>query len=111
LVGDVFEPGLVCFDVGDHFCEPMKDISIAYEFGYPRVNLLLTDDWLLDEFLSEDYSLVAPLQAFFCYETAHADYSTAHHPTLVVEVCKNDIYALVLLAEEIFNGNLDAVSN
>jgi len=87
LVGDGFEPGLVCFDEGDHFCEPVGGVS-NFSVGCcgTGVILLLSDSRLLNELLAENDALVAPLQTLFDDGSRLADDCTRHHEALVVEV-------------------------
>jgi hypothetical protein len=66
----------------------------------------LANDWLFDQPLSEHQSLIAPLHAFFCHQTAHSNHSTSHHPSLVVEVGQNYVNPFVLLPQEVLDGHL-----
>lgn len=68
---------------------------------------LLTDDGLLNELLAKDDALVAPLQALLDDGHGHAHDGSDHHEALVVEVAHDDDEALVLLAQQVADGDLD----
>lgn len=72
-------------------------------------DLLLTDDWLIGEFLAEDQALIAPFDALFRGETHHSSDAAGHHPALVVEVAENNVDAFVFFAEEVLDGYFDVV--
>lgn len=91
LVCDRLEPALVGLDEGDH------------------LGKFKPDDGLVDQALAKDETLVSPLQALLDDGPAVAYCSASHGPALVVEVGQNDVYALVLLAEEVSDRDLDVV--
>lgn len=69
-------------------------------------NILLSHHGLLDQLLPEDQSLVAPLEALLDDGRGHADDTAGHHEALVVEVAHDDDEALVLLAQQMVDGDL-----
>ena len=88
---DGLEPRLVSLAKGNHLGE------------------LLANDGLVDQTLAKDKTLVSPLERLLDNEAHVADGGAGHHPALVVEVGQDDIDALVLLAEQVLDGNLDVV--
>ena len=71
--------------------------------------LLLANRRLLDQFLAKDNALVAPFQALLDDSHGHADHTTDHHETLVVEVAHDDNEALVLFTQQVLDWDLDVV--
>ena len=69
----------------------------------------MSDSRLLDKLLAEDYPLVAPLQALLDDRARVANDCTGHHETFVVEVGHDHDETLVLLAEQVLDGDLDIV--
>jgi hypothetical protein len=69
----------------------------------------VTDDSLSQERLTEHLALVRPLQALLDDEPLAADGGTAHHPTLMVEVGKDDDEAAVLRTKHVLDGDLHVV--
>ena len=47
---------------------------------------LLSDNWLLNELLAKDYSLVGPFHTLLSDNSTASDDRTGHHPSLVVEI-------------------------
>lgn len=72
-------------------------------------NVLLTHDRLLDELLSEDNALIAPLHALFGDGHAHANDGADHGEALVVEVAHDHDKTLVFFAQQILDGDLDVL--
>jgi hypothetical protein len=91
LIGDGLEPRLVGLDECEHLGE------------------FLADDGLVHETLAKDKTLVCPLEALFDNGAVDTGSAASHGPPLVVEVAENDLNAVVLLAEEVSNGDLDVV--
>ena len=73
------------------------------------MNALLADDRLVYQALAEDLALVRPLQTLLDDDAALRDGGAGHGPALVVEVAEDDVDALVLLAEQVLDGDLDVV--
>lgn len=69
----------------------------------------MTNDWLVNETLAKDNALVCPLQALLGDEARGGNGAAGHGPALVVEVAKDDVDALVLLAEQVLHGDLDVI--
>lgn len=70
---------------------------------------LLANDRLINQPLAKDQTLMGPLEGLLNDETHVPDGGARHHPALVVEVGQDDIDALVLLAEQVLDGDLDVV--
>lgn len=71
--------------------------------------LLLANDGLVNQALAKDNALVCPLQALLRDEARGGNGAAGHGPALVVEVAEDDVDALVLLAEQVLDGDLDVV--
>lgn len=70
---------------------------------------LLTNDGLVNEALAKDDALVGPLEALLDDEARRGDGAAGHDPALVVEVAEDDVDALVLLAQQVLDGDFDVV--
>lgn len=69
----------------------------------------MTNDGLVNEALAKDNALVCPLQTLLRDEARGGNGAAGHGPALVVEVAEDDVDALVLLAEQVLDGDLDVV--
>lgn len=91
LVDEVLEPRVRGLDLAGHVGE------------------LETDDRVLDELLAERAALVRVLDALLVADAAEADALDDDADTLVVEVGHDDLEALVLLADEVLDGDFDVL--
>lgn len=112
LVGDGFQPGLVGLGERDHAGESIITKSVEWlhscaigEGGFS----LLADDGLLNQLLVKDNALVAPLETLLDDSHGHAHNGGDHHESLVVKVAHDNDETLVLLAQQVTNGDLDVL--
>lgn len=64
---------------------------------------------MIYEPLAKDDALVRPLQTLLYHGPGHAYRGTGHAPPLVVEIAEDHVDALVLLAQQVLDGDLDVV--
>ena len=88
MVDEVLEPVVRGFDLAGHVCE------------------LETDDRVVDETLAESLALVGIFHRLLVADTGEAEALDDDADTLVVEVGHDDLEALVLLANEVFDWHL-----
>ena len=68
---------------------------------------LEANDWVVDETLSEGLALVGIFDGFFVADTGESETLDDDADALVVEVCHDDLEALILLADQVLDWHLD----